>query len=317
MKRDTETSITDVGSALTIEDGNIFSNFAGQIYVDYRGLSKYYLYMLLLALLISCVGNIFIYLMSLLPWSRNINDYANYFEPAVAAGVMNAAFIAFGTIYITYYTYMMNGWMIFKDKYFVASIIVHTFLCPLIYSLCIAYKFYVWYYYLDFMYFFVSFLPFSMHSAWITSREKKFTIKYGVAELIVVLSALGYMFLAFPVFLKLSIGLKFFWRLMVHPIIFEFCISTPQRILSKKEQYAPTGCNYFPVLHGVFHSTTIGTMMILMVPEIRYSIALIILCKIEDLLLRITTIKRDTAIIKRIYGDGEWDPKDSCINSQS
>ena len=76
--------------------------------------------------------------------------------------------------------------MMFKDKYFVASIIVHTFLCPLIYSLCIAYKFYVWYYYLDFMYSFVSFLPFSMHSTWITSREKKFTIKYGVAELIVV-----------------------------------------------------------------------------------------------------------------------------------
>lgn len=289
-------------------------SYDGEINIDYKLMSKYYFKLLGSSFFMAVLSGLFTYLMSLINWSNNINDYKNYFNVQVTTIVMCVSFICFGTIYITYYTYLMNDISIFRDKYFLASIVIHTVGYPCICGILISQNINIWYYYLDFIYFFVSFLPFSIHAAYVTKRnnameklesdmrnDMKYAIKYGIAETIIVVSALSYTFFLVPIFTRQSVEVQFVWRLLFHPFFFELTMLVPQRILSEYEDFTNEGQRFFPVLHALYHYVTIGVTLTLMISDIRYSIALIILTSIIEGALRCSISFRDRIVANKIF----------------
>jgi hypothetical protein len=133
-------------------------------------------------------------------------------------------------------------------------------------------------------------------------------MKYAFCELFVIVSALGYSFFLFPVFIQQPDWAKIIWRLTLHPIWFEFTMVLPQRILTKKEEFCDDKYKKFlPSLHAIFHNVTIGRMLLLSVNNIYLMIVLCILTNVEESIMRMTVMKRDGLFIRILYGSRDDD----------
>lgn len=274
----------------------------------YKMIFKFYSLIFLHSVVLSILCSLFVVGLSFLPWSGNIRDYSNYFNVTVVTTVIVLTMVLFGPWYITFYGYIINEKKI--TRRFLIIVVIHTIFWPTLYSLLIANGIFIWYYYLDFAYFILAFLPISMHLAYdvISDRDMKFAIKYGFSELMVIISALGYTFFLFPIFMNLDDNLKIIWRLTLHPIWFETTMLLPQRILSTIDiNNIKPNRRFLPAMHSIFHNATIGRMLLLSLDNIYMSIFLITLTNIQEIIMRLSVIKRDKIFIKLLYGEKDED----------
>jgi len=176
---------------------------------------------------------------------------------------------------------------------------------PALYSIIqFAFHYSFWFYYIDFIYFGVCFLPLSVQGAYFVLADDmeqparlRFALIYGLAELFVVVSALGYSFFLFPIYSNLDDTSKICWRLFLHPVWFELTMMLPQRILAKDQvKTNMVHWRFLVVLHSLSHSVTIGRMLIMNVSSTTNATILIFLTNIQEFVMRVTTFKRDYLI---------------------
>lgn len=271
---------------------------------------SFYSKIVIMALVLAIPTSIFILALSFLPWSYNLGNYLDYFDVATVTVVVSLSVVSFGPWYITYYTYLIKGWQMSK-KYLI-HILFHTVSWPIFYSVLVSQGIYIWFYYLDFLYFAFSFLPISFHTAYenISAKNWKFALKYAVTELFVIISALGYTFFLFPVYMDLDDSWKILWCLILHPIWFEFTMLLPQRLLatreiSKDNEYL----NFLPAMHSIFHNTTIRRTIFFGLNNFYFTILLITISNIQEIILRLTVPYRDKFFLRiffrLVYNEGE------------
>lgn len=259
-------------------------------------------------LFVSLFTIIFVIIISFLPWVNDLTDYPNYFNSQTITAILCLSLVSFGPVYITYDLFITKEWNIISINdwkkipiTYLVHLLVHIFFWPTFYSLLMSKRIYVWYYYLDFSFFLFGFLPLSIHIAYeiISEKDINFTIKYALSQLFVIVSALGYTFFLFPMFLELSDTYKIIWRLTVHPIWFEITMLLPQRILAAGDK---TNTNqytkFLPVMHSIFHNVTIGRMLLFTLNDIYISLFLITLTNIQEIVLRLTIKWRDDTVSK-------------------
>ncbi len=271
---------------------------------------RFYGKIVTLTLMLAATASCFIIILSILPWSYNLEDYLNYFNTTTVTSVVSFAVVSFGPWYITYYTYLIKGRKM--SRKYLAHIIFHTIFWPIFYFVLVSHGIYVWFYYLDFLYFAFAFLPISFHTAYenISNRDFKFAIKYATTELFVIISALGYTFFLFPVYMNLTDAWKILWCLILHPIWFEFTMLLPQRLLATREinkdhEYL----NFLPAMHSIFHNATIRRTIFFALDNFYFTVLLITVSNIEEIILRLTVPYRDKFFLnlffKLVYTDKE------------
>lgn len=271
----------------------------GKSFFDITGLYKK---MMRPVIIISFFTIIFTIALSFLPWTNNLEDYDNYDNVNVVTFILCLSVTTFGAIYITYYAYIMK-FTNFTKKY-IAHITFHIIFWPVFFSLMSYYEVYVWFYYLDFSFFFFGFLPISAHVAYeiVSNRDIKFTIRFAISEFFVIVSALGYTFFLFPIFMKLTDVEKIFWALTLHPLWFEITMLLPQRLIasidtSEENKYV----RYLPALHSIFHNVTIRRMILLCINDMYISLLLITLSNIQEIMFRLSVLWRDGYIMRLLF----------------
>lgn len=269
---------------------------------------KLYQNIIKIALLISIIACIFLLIVSYLPWSNNLSNYSNYYNVWTIAIILCISVTSFGPIYITYYAYLIDKSKI--NKNFLVMVLIQSLFWPILYLSLVGAGIYVWYYYLDFAFFIFGFLPLSMNVAYniISEKNMTFTIKFGISELFVIISALCYTFFLYPIFMQLSLTMKIVWRLFIHPLWFEITMLLPQRVLTSNELsgYDKT-TSFLPALHSLFHNVTIGRMLLYSIDNFYVFLFLVTLNNIQEICLRFSLLWRDKFIAKWIYGDKDND----------
>lgn len=241
---------------------NLIMEQENGIVINNRKLLSFYVNILGTVILVSTPVIIWIIILSYLPWTYNIHDYANYYNETTVVIVLGFAMITFGPIYITLISWMLVGKRILMNKKYWISFTFHTIFWITFYGILTHFNYNPWFYYLDFAYFPLGFLAMTVHAAYIMNPQIRFIIKYSLAELFVIVGALSYVFFLFPLYMQLSDGWKVLWRLFLHPIWFEVMLLIPQRVVSKQELLQfDSGLRYVFTLHSILHNVTIGRML--------------------------------------------------------
>lgn len=262
---------------------------------------KLYFDIIFKSFMVSIVPVIFCVVVSFLPFTNDIDNYKNYFSVPAITALLCLAMVSFGPFYITYYAYMISG--ILPIKYplrYILHVFFHICFWPIFFSILVYYQIFVWYYYVDFTFFALCFLPLSVHAAYdiIYNGNLYNTIKFAIAEFCVTVSALMYTFILFPIFLESSNVIKIIWRLTLHPIWFEMTILLPERVmtignLSIANNNDKFYSSFIPVMHSIFHNITLGRMLLYSVNDIYMCLLLTMLTNLIEIILRLSILKRD------------------------
>lgn len=285
----------------------------------------------------------FIYVLSLLPFSnvpfsdQTVDESKETFNPAAILISFITATTMFGPVYLGFAIFIMIGKSMFRTT-FVYSLVFHTFFWPVFYTILFAMEFRFWYYYIDFMWFAFAFLPISLHAGytclwpseddqshpnnlartdsfkgkWMEkycsciSPRMRLTIMFAASELFVIVSALGYTFFLFPLYNQLESDVfRALWRVLLHPIWFEMTMILPQRLIALRELRYIGPYRFIPVMHSLFHTATIGRMLLNNISDISINISVTILSNLTEVLLRLTAYKRDFIAFRFIFGNNE------------
>lgn len=319
-------------------------------YLYNKGVLEYYLQLFSFALIMAIFGGATIWSLSLLPWLTESDitttNTKNYFSHRTVTLVFCLAIVSFGPVYISFYISIIGlKSVIWSQKlplvqlpnvemrseedtkqqkvkpeverglnHYIYFAVFHVLFWPAAYLIVqFMFNFDFWFYYLDLVYFAISFLPLSVQAAYYVLSEEivgdncvlrvKFSFAYAIAELLVVISALGYTLFLFPIYANLDNTAKILWRLFLHPVWFEVFMILPQRLLAKKEiKTKKVYWRFLVVLHSLSHSVTIGRMLIMNISNTEASVILIVLTNLQEFIMRITTFERDYLMMWLISG---------------
>lgn len=282
----------------------------GETYFNYWKIGVYFAKMFGLAMTVAAPAIILTFLLTLLPWINEPNsgyDIVNetYFNRWVVSGMLSLCITSFGTWFIALYTTMIKGIKQVWTRNRIYVYISITIFWPLLYMTMISSGVDVWYYYMDFLFFFLGFLPMATVAGWVISDGSwSFAIRFGIAEFIVVIGALGYMFFLYPTFHKISNGAKIAWRLLLHPVIFESLLLTPSRWLLKGTATNEETSRKIILLstHAMFHTYTIGRMILFTIDDTSVIVICTVLTCAEEIIGRVTSPYRDKLILKVTRG---------------
>jgi hypothetical protein len=85
-----------------------------------------------------------------------------------------------------------------------------------------------------------------------TSSRMRLALMFTVSELVVIVSALIYMFVLFPLYTRLGNDTwKALWRLLAHSVWFEMTMILPQRVIAMKELRGTSVWRFLPIMHSL------------------------------------------------------------------
>lgn len=282
-------SDSNEGFEVIFTDEIIIEGYGSERYFRLKPALRYFARVIFLSCCVSIPSIIFGVGLSFLPWNHLFTQ----------ASVMFLAMIYFGG-FIVFYLALVRGKSSFTTIN-VLGFLFFGFLWPLTLIIFLIVGFPIWYYYLDFLYFFFGFTPMSLLAGWIiTQKAAGMTILFGIAELCTIVGALGYMFFLFPIFTRIGSIAQLFWVTLFHPLFFELFLALGPRILLKLHKDSDPKLVVLAT-HSMFHYYTIGKMVLSSIGETWVLIVAIVVTSAIEFVDRITLFRRDELILNRLY----------------
>jgi hypothetical protein len=280
---------------------------------DWRTHLRYYADVAGCALALSAPCIAFVYALSLVPWLTLERGPRDYYSRPAAHAALYASFTAFGPVYIFLVVLIVAGGRaaLRRAGWFLVHCAAQAVFWPLVYASALRDRPGLLFYYVDFAWFALCFLPLTYHGAhavlWnqdavaplggarSAADRRRMALAYTASELVVIVAALGYNFFLFPVYTQLrSDWQRLAWRLVLHPLWFEAVLVLPARVMVKNELCIDRDeWRFLPAMHALFHSATMGRMLIVGIGDPLIALAATVASNAIELALRLSAHRRD------------------------